>query len=125
MTEIYKALNYFFFIFHTSLILFNCSGWIFRKTRHWNLLTLLATAFNWFVLGFFYGWGFCLCTEWHWQVRHHLGYYDMSNSYNHFLLLKLTGINFSPMLIDSLTAAVFFFSLAISLWLNIRDNRKK
>ena len=116
----YQFLNAFFFFFHTLLIIFNCFGWIFPGLRKWNLVTLLLTVFSWFVLGIWYGWGYCLCTDWHYNVRAQLGYHDASNSYIHFLLLKLTGINFSEKLVDILTVIVFFLSLTISLWLNFR-----
>ncbi|MEO5906489.1 MAG: DUF2784 family protein, partial [Saprospiraceae bacterium] len=66
---VYELLDYFFFFFHTSLILFNCFGWIFPKLRRWNLITLLLTAFSWFVLGIWFGLGYCVCTDWHWAVR--------------------------------------------------------
>lgn len=121
----YRFLNYFFFCFHTSLVVFNTLGWIFRKTRKWNLITLLLTAFSWFVLGIWYGWGYCFCTDWHWNIRRHLGYHDKSNSYIHFLALKLTSINFQPQLVDTITVLVFFTSLVLSLWLNIKDWKKK
>jgi len=117
----YQFLNYFFFAFHTALIFFNTFGWIFHKTRKWNLITLLLTAFSWFVLGIWYGWGYCFCTDWHWQVRERLGYHDTSNSYILFLVQKLTGVNFSSRLVDAVTAIIFFTSLALSIWFNIRD----
>jgi hypothetical protein len=120
----YRLLNYFFFGFHSILILFNTFGWIFRRTRKYNLATLLITGFSWFVLGIWYGWGYCFCTDWHWTVRQHLGYTDQTNSYIHFLILKLTGINFSLILVEQVTAAVFFISLVMSLWLNIRDRKR-
>lgn len=118
-----QFLNFFFFFFHTSLMLFNCTGWVWKKTRRWNFITLLLTAFSWFVLGIWYGWGYCLCTDWHWDIREKLGYYDQSISYVHFLILKLTGINFDPKLVDKVTFSVFFISIILSLWLNIRDFR--
>ena len=121
----YQFLNYFFFAFHTALIFFNTFGWIFYKTRKWNLITLFLTAFSWFVLGIWYGWGYCFCTDWHWNVRKQLGYHDTTNSYIQFLAQKLTGENFSSMLVDTITAIVFFTSLALSVWLNIRDRRVK
>jgi hydrogenase-4 membrane subunit HyfE len=120
----YQFLNYFFFVFHTAFTLFNVFGWIFKKTRRWNLITLLLTAFSWFVLGIWYGWGYCVCTHWHWAVREKLGYHDESNSYIHFLILKLTGANLDPSLVDSVTVSVFFAALIISIWLNVRDLRK-
>jgi hypothetical protein len=117
----YHILNYFFFFFHTAFTLFNIFGWVFKKTRKWNLLTLFLTAFSWFILGIWYGWGYCVCTQWHWQVREKLDYHDQSTSYIHFLVLKLTGINFNPRLVENITVTVFFASLLVSLWLNVRD----
>ena len=121
----YQFLNYFFFAFHTLLTLFNITAWLFRATRKWNLITLLLTAFSWFVLGIWYGWGYCLCTDWHWNVREHLGYHDQQGSYIHFLLLKLTGINFNPNLVETTTLVVFLVSLVLSCWLNIQDWKKR
>ena len=121
----YQILNYFFFTFHSFFTVFNITGWIFPVTRKWNLVTLLATAFSWFVLGIWYGWGYCFCTHWHWNVRDHLGYHDQRGSYIHFLLLKLTGINFNQQLVEYFTLIVFLVSLTLSMWLNIRDWKKK
>lgn len=120
-----EFLNYFFFFFHTFIILFNSLGWIFPKLRKWNLVSLLLTAFSWFVLGIWFGWGYCLCTDWHWVVRKNLGYDEMSSSYIHFLILKFTGVDFSEELVNTVTAVVFFLSLSISIWLNIRDYKRK
>jgi hypothetical protein len=122
---VYEAINYFLFFFHTALIVFNSIGWIFPKLRRWNLIMLLLTAFSWFVLGIWFGWGYCICTDWHWNVRWILGYHDMSSSYIHFLIRKFTGLNFSEELVNIVTAVVFFSSLVISLCLNIRDFKRK
>ena len=120
-----QFLNAFFFIFHTIFTLFNITGWAFRKTRRLNLVTLLLTAFSWFVLGIWYGWGFCFCTEWHWQVREQLGYHDQRHSYIQFLVYKLTGKLFNEELVNNSTLIIFLCSLALSIWLNIRDAKKK
>jgi hypothetical protein len=122
---LFQFLNYFFFVFHTLLIIFNTLGWISPRLRKWNLVTLLLTAFSWFVLGIWYGWGYCPCTDWHWDVRRQLGYHDMSNSYIHFLILELTGINFSEKLVDTVTVAVFSLSFILSIWMNIRDKNSR
>jgi len=121
---IYHFLDIFFLVFHSALILFNSLGWIWHRTRRWNLVTLALTGFSWFVLGIWYGWGYCLCTDWHWQVRNHLGYHDNSNSYIHFLLLKFIGIDFSIQLVNTATVLVFFISVVMSVMLNIRDKKK-
>lgn len=122
---VYQLLNIFFFVFHTILVLFNCFGWGWKKTRRWNLITLLLTAGSWFIVGIWYGWGYCFCTDWHWDVREKMGLYDHSNSYIHFLLLKLTGINFNKSLVDKVTLMVFFISLLLSTWLNVRDYKRR
>lgn len=122
---LYQFLNYFFFAFHTLLILFNTFGWIFKKTRKLNFITLFITAFSWFFLGIWYGWGYCFCTDWHWNVRNLLGYHDMTNSYIQFLFLKLTGIKFSENLVNAVTLIIFFASLIVSTALNLKDYHRK
>ena len=123
--SILKILDLFFFAFHTVLILFNILGWLVPRWRLANFITLSITAFSWFVLGIWYGWGYCFCTDWHWQVREMLGYENMSSSYIHFLILKLTGFDFSKDLVDSVTVIVFFSAFAISAYLNFRKWRNR
>lgn len=120
-----QFLNSFFFVFHTVFTLFNITGWAFRKTRRLNLVTLLLTAFSWFVLGIWYGWGYCFCTDWHWQVREKLGYHDQRQSYIQFLVYKLTGKLFNEELVNYTTLIVFLLSLALSILLNVRDSKLK
>jgi len=118
-------LNIFFFVFHTALTLFNMTGWIFPRTRKWHRITLLATAFSWFVLGIWFGWGYCACTDWHWQVREAMGFNDRSNSYIHFLILKLTGADLDPDLVEKATLAIFIGCVVAAAVVYIRDRRKK
>ena len=120
-----QFLNSFFFVFHTVFTLFNITGWGFRKTRRLNRVTLLLTAFSWFVLGIWYGWGYCFCTDWHWQVREKLGYHDQRQSYIQFLVYKLTGKLFNEELVNYTTLIVFLLSLALSILLNVRDSKLK
>lgn len=121
----YKIANYFFFIFHVTLIFFNLFGWIPRRLRKWNLVSLCLTAFSWFVLGIFYGFGYCFLTDWHWQTRERLGYTNESNSYIHFLVTKLTPISMEEKTIDTLTAIFFFAALALSIYVNIWHRKVK
>ena len=121
----YPFLNIFFFVFHTLFTVFNIVGWAFPPTRKLHLVTMLLTACSWFVLGIWYGWGYCLCTDLHWQVREAMGYHDRSNSYIHFMLLKLTGKNFNPLLVERATLILFLLSFALSVWLNIKDWRRR
>ena len=121
----YQFLNIFFFVFHTVFTLFNMVGWIFPTTRKLHLITLSLTAFSWFVLGIWYGLGYCVCTDWHWDVRAKLGYEDRSNSYIHFLILKLTGKNLNPTLVGNVTLIIFLLSFALSIWLTVRERYKR
>lgn len=125
MKILYQVTDIFFFVFHISLIFFNLFGWIFKSLRRWNLLTLGLTAFSWFVLGIFYGFGYCFLTDWHWQVRERLGYVTDSNSYIHFLFTTLFPISISENVVDWLTAIFFFAALIMSVVSNVLTLQKK
>lgn len=117
---ILQFIDYFFILFHSVFMLFNVLGWIVPKWRFAHLITLSITAFSWFALGIWYGIGYCPFTDWHWKVRQLLGYDDQSNSYIHFLILKISGINFSEIWVGSITIIVFFVALFISIYLALK-----
>lgn len=113
-------IDYFFILFHSVLILFNAFGWIVPRWRFANLITLSLTAFSWFGLGIWYGIGYCPFTDWHWKVRQLVGYNDQSNSYIHFLILKITGINLPENWVDTTAVIVFFTAFFISLYFALK-----
>lgn len=117
----YEFLNIFFFVFHSFWILFILLGWIFPKTRKLNLAVVVLTAFSWFVLGIWYGFGYCPSTDWHWQVRMRLGYYDMPASYLTFLFRSLLGRGVDKTLVDILAVIFLFAALSASAITNYRD----
>ncbi len=119
-----QAIDIGFFVFHTVLVLFNLLGWAWKKTRRWNLATLILTSISWFVLGIWYGVGYCVCTDLHFQVRRQLGYHDDSPTYIHFLVKTITGVSMDPGLVQTITAIGFVFALVMSIALNVRDWRK-
>jgi len=121
---LYKAGDLFFYVFHIVLILFNLFGWTVKPWRKLNLISLSLTALSWFGLGIFYGWGYCFLTDWHWDIRLKLGKDITSNSYIHFLIEQITGINLSEGLVDALTVSCFFLAFAISIWLNYKSRGK-
>ncbi|WP_242084248.1 DUF2784 family protein [Aestuariivivens sediminis] len=122
---ILKILDIFFFVFHTFIILFNVLGWIIPRWHLANLIVLSLTAFSWFILGIWYGWGYCIFTDWHWQVREMLGYDDMSSSYIHFLILKIIHVDISVSVVDTGTVLIFISAFVISTYLNIKKWRQK
>lgn len=118
-------LNVFFFVFHTAFMLFNLFGWIWKRTRKWNLYSILLTYSSWFILGIWYGWGYCMCTDYHWDIRRQMGIVDHSDSYTHFLILKTTGLNLNQELVDYITLGALVAATIISIILNSRDWRRK
>lgn len=119
-----SALNIGFFLFHTALIAFNVAGWAWRRTRRWNLVTLLATAFSWGILGIWKGVGYCICTDWHWRVREAMGLHETSSSYIVLLVRTLTGWDPPVALANTTAMIVFLSSLSLSIALNVRDIRE-
>jgi hypothetical protein len=122
---VYAFLDKFFFIFHSSLIIFILFGWTWRKTRRANLIVILLTGFSWTFLGIWYGFGYCPSTDWHWQVRMRLGYTDMPSTYTKFLIDSLTGLNINEKLVDFFAVLLLILALFASAWTNFKDWRRK
>jgi len=117
-------LDKFFFAFHSVWIASLLFGWAWRRTRLANLVVILLTAFSWFFLGIWYGYGYCPSTDWHWQVRARLGYHDLPSSYTKFLVDSFTGWDVSQQTVDIFTLVLLLLALSASLVLNIRGWRK-
>ncbi len=121
----YKFLDVFLLVFHLALVVFVLFGWIWRKTRPWNLAVILLTLASWFLLGLFYGIGYCPLTDWHWQVLRKLGETGMPPSYISYLVQRITGFTPAQNLVDAITLLGALAALAASLKLNIRDYKRK
>lgn len=121
----YQILDYFFLFFHTVFTLFNLVGWIWKKTRRANLVTLLLTALAWFGLGIFYGIGYCPLTDWHWEVLGKLGRHDLPYSYITYIVQRLTGITPDSGLVEICTTAGFFTALIMSVYTNFSGREKR
>ncbi|MBS3774269.1 MAG: DUF2784 domain-containing protein [Bacteroidales bacterium] len=115
----------FFVIFHSALTIFNALGWIWKKTRKLNLITLILTGASWFILGLFYGIGYCPLTDWHFKILRKLGHTNLPSSYIKYLIERITPFRPDAELVDITTAVVFFVALGLSVFLNIRDGRIK
>ena len=115
-----KFLDIFFTVFHTSLVVFNLFGWIWKKTRCLNLILLLLVAASWLFLGIFYGLGYCPLTDWHFNILRKLGYTDLPDSYMSFLFTRLTRLHIDQSFVDAITLWGLIIALVISLYLNFR-----
>lgn len=122
---IWLILDIFFVVFHTSLIIFNLSGWIWKRTRTLNLITLSLTGASWLFLGIIVGTlGYCPLTDWHFKILEKLGKTDLPYSYTKYLADRLTGLDLNAALVDNVTLYLFLAALVISIALNLRDWKK-
>jgi len=116
---LYRLADIAFVVFHTTLILFNLFGWIWKKTRLANLISILITFASWTLLGLIVGVpGYCPFTDWHFNILEKLGHTDLPTSYLKYLADRLTGLDFSQKLVDGLTLWGLVAAFAISLILN-------
>ncbi len=118
-----EAGNYAFFWLHTGLIVFNLTAWAVPWLRMWQLISMLVVTASWFAIGPLLGHsvGYCLCTDWHFQIREDLGYELGSGSYTVLLAEIFTGWTINENLMDVLTGAGFILALVLGVTLNVRD----
>jgi len=123
---IYHILDVAFVAFHSALIIFNLFGWIWKKTRKLNLITLILTGASWLFLGLIYGTlGYCPLTDWHFSILYKLGETNLPDSYVKYLFDRLSGLDISQSLVDNVTLYSFLGALIISVLINIRDFKRR
>jgi hypothetical protein len=114
-------LDFFFVVFHGSLVLFVLVGWLWSKTRRFHLMLITLTVFSWFGLGYFRGFGYCPCTDWHWRVKQALGESNLPHSYVTYYLTRLTGRDWNDLVVGYAVILVGLTALTISLVMNWRN----
>ncbi len=119
------VLDIFFVVFHSVFILFILFGWIYPKWRIFHLAAVLLTGISWFILGIFYGLGYCPLTDWHWSVLRQLERTDLTTAYVQYILDRLLGIQITPSFSDIITLLGWLAALIISVYLQYRKRRKK
>ena len=119
-----KVLDIFFNIFHILLIFFNLFGWIYKPFRKLNFITVSLTIFSWFILGIFFGIGYCPLTDWHYQIKAALGETNLPPLYIKYLLDSFTPFDFKEKTVEVLTFIGLLFSAVGSLISNFRDLKK-
>ena len=111
-------LDIFLSFLHFAIIGFNLFAWIWPATRRAHLITIAATAFSWFGLGIFYGWGYCPITEWEWRVKAKLGETNLPNSFIKYYADKITGKDINSNIIDYITLGCFLAALILAIYFN-------
>ena len=124
MSFLYSSLDIFFAAFHSGLILFSLVGWVFRRTRPLHLLLTSLILGSWLVLGVWYGFGYCLCTEWHWSIKRKLGEVELPTSYVKYYFDALTRCDWNPALVDGSVCTLGFVTFGLSVWLNWREHKR-
>jgi len=118
-------LDIFLSFLHFIIIGFNLLGWIWPSTRKLHLITIGATAFSWFGLGIFYGWGYCPITEWEWNVKARLGETHLPNSFIKYYADKITGKDINATLIDNFTLGFFLAAIILSVYFNFFKKKSR
>jgi uncharacterized protein DUF2784 len=120
-----QILDFLLSIVHLVLIGFNLLGWIWPQTRKAHLITIVATAASWFILGIWYGMGYCPVTDWQWDVKEKLGETNLPNSFIKYFADKVTGNDLSPSLIDTITVIFFVIAALLSVYVNFFKKKTK
>jgi hypothetical protein len=119
-----QVLDTFFSVVHLVVIAFNLSGWIFPATRKLHLITMGATAASWFILGIWYGLGYCPITDWQWNIKEQLGEKNLPASFIKYFADKITGKNFPSQLVNQLTLSFFLLVVVCTVYVNVRQYKQ-
>ncbi len=118
-----NLLDILFTLLHIVIILFNVFGWISPKTRRLHFLFILLTAASWFILGIWFGVGYCPVTDWQWNVKRQLGEQILPPSFIEYYAEKISGNDFSHSFINKVTIVVFLLAALLSVYFNFVHKR--
>lgn len=108
----------FLFWAHLTVIIFNLLGWIVPQWRKAHLIVAGITLISWFVMGIWYGFGYCFVTDWHWEVKQELGETNLPSSFIKYFIDRFLHWSISEIMADILTVTCFFSAILISVYLN-------
>lgn len=120
-----RLLDVFFTFVHLVIIAFNLLGWIWPFTRKAHLVCIVFTAASWFLLGIWFGTGYCPVTDWQWRVKESLGEHNLPASFIKYYADKISGRNISSSLIDLVTAITFAVAALLSVYVNFIRKKQK
>lgn len=108
-----------FHMLHSSIVLFNLTGWIFSATRPYHIILSLFILFSWYILGLFYYPGYCLFTDHHFRLLRKMGVDPDCNSYIKYTLECITPFRFNEDFLNTLITRLFFCFIIVSviLWI--------
>ena len=112
-------------LLHFLIIGFNLLGWIWPLTRKAHFICITATGASWFLLGIWFGIGYCPVTDWQWDIKTKLGEENLPASFITYYAGKITGRNFSDAFINTLTVSCFALALLLSVYVNFIKKKSK
>ena len=113
-----KTLDVPFTILHLVIIVFNLFGWMFRSTRKLHLISVILTAASWFVLGIWFGMGYCPLTDWQWRIKEQLGEHNLPSNFVEYLAEKVSGIDLSTQVVNAVIGVCFGVAALLSVYVN-------
>ena len=113
-----RLLDLLLTLLHFAIIGFNLFGWIWKPLWKAHLICISITAGCWFILGIWYGIGYCPITDWDWQIKEKLGEHNLPDSFIKYYADKITGESISASLIDTVTTVCFFLAALLSVYVN-------
>jgi len=125
LTIMLILLDIFLTFVHLVIIGFNLLGWIWPVTRKAHFICVLATAASWFLLGIWFGMGYCPITDWQWRIKEKLGEPNLPASFIKYYADKITGKNISSSLIDMVTVISFAIAAWLSVYVNFIKKKRK
>ena len=115
---ILRILDFLLILIHFAVIGFNLFGWIWKRTQKAHFMVICTTAACWFILGIWFGIGYCPITDWDWRIKEQLGIHNLPNSFIKYYADILIGRSIDANLIDTLTAVGFFLAALLSVYFN-------
>ena len=115
-----KAADILFTSVHLVIILFNLTGWLFPRLLKAHLIFVIITLSCWFILGIWYGIGYCPVTHWQWQIKEQLGEQNLPASFIKYYADKLSGTAIDAALIDWITGIGFGLAIIATSILNYK-----
>ena len=118
-------LDIFLTFFHFLIIGFSLFGWITPITRKAHFICTISIAASWFLLGIWFGIGYCPVTDWQWDVKTKLGEQNLPSSFIKYFADKITGKDISSFYIDIITAVSFAIAVLLSVYVNFLKKARK
>jgi len=120
MKTFYKVSDLALVVIHGVIIIFTLFGWILPATRLAHLCWIVVTLCCWYVLGIWFGMGYCPVTDLQWRLKKKMGIGRPEKTFVQFWLERITRRAWTIRGADCLTEGITMVSGAISLALNVR-----